>query len=166
MDHHCCKTTAVWLQWSCLARHSFPWLSQEMLMCTGKKEHHLGLQPATDLCIWPAGSDLPLYLTWYPHLTCKLYPAFVFDLQDLTYLYLTCKLWPIWYFIWPAGSDLPLYLTCTLQPTFMFDQPVLLYLYIRPVISSSPSYLTCQLWPTFIFVLPALTYLYTWTCQL
>ena len=104
MDHHCCTTTAVWLQWSCLARHSFPWLSQEMLMCTGKKEHHFGLQPATDFYIWPAGSDLPLYLT------CRLWPTIIFDLQALTYHY-----------IWPAGSDLPLYLTCKISPTFIFD---------------------------------------------
>ena len=158
MDHHCCTTTAVWLQWSCLARNSFPWLSQEILMCTGKKEHHLGLRPAIDFYIWPAGSDLPLYLTWNP--PANLYISL--DLKALPCLY-----------IWPARSDLPLYLTCELWPTLYFILPARSeYLYTWLASSDLPLYLTykvwlplyltCQLWPTFIFDLPAVTYLYIW----
>ena len=136
MDHHCCTTTAVWLQWSCRARNSFPWLSQEILMCTGKKKTTSGcnlqptfifdLQALTYHYIWPAGSDLPLYLT------CRLWPTIIFDLKPSGL--------PL-YFTWPASSALPLYLTCKIWPTFIF-------------------YLTCTLWTTFVFDLYALTYLH------
>ena len=185
MDHHCCTTTAVWLQWSCLARNSFPWLSQEILMCTGIKRKEKRTAPRSATC------NRPLYLI------CRLWPTIIFDLipsgkplyftwpaSSVLPLYLTCNIWPTftwsassdqfdilfdlqdltYLYIWPAVSDLPLYLTCTLQPTFMFDLPDLLYLYIRPVISSSPLYLTCQLWPTFILASSDLP-LYL-TCQL
>ena len=91
MDHHCCTTTAVWFLWSwwkqSLDRHSFLWLSQAILFCTGEKEkaHTSGyslhppfifdLQALTYLYIWPARSEL----SW--HLTFQFWPTFILDLQ-------------------------------------------------------------------------------------
>ena len=101
------------------------------------------LPALTYLYIWPASSDLPLYLT------CQLRPTFIFDLQALTYLY-----------TWPASSDLPLYLTCQLWPTFILDLPALTYLYTWPASGSVHCPACWSPWPDRT---PLLSVCWRWT---
>ena len=122
-------------------------------MCTGKKERH----HASDLYFWPAGSDLPLYLTWNP--LANLYISldllalsclYIWPARPVLPLYLTCKLWPTFIF----------YLTCKIWPTFIFDLPSLTYLYIWTASGSVHCPVCWSPWPDRT---PLLSVCWRWT---